>query len=115
MNTNGDERLAKLMHERRTDPERFLFQCDKCYGRFETRKSLQQHQDRKLFKCPFKDCCRKFTHRWELVTHQKQCPGRVLQGDFDNYKIYQMINIRHTEKPRKFNLLDLWVKYPYWF
>ncbi|UXI14227.1 hypothetical protein NH340_JMT00170 [Sarcoptes scabiei] len=76
---------------------------------------LSEHQSRKLFKCSFKNCHQKFTHKYELVTHQKVCPGRILNGDFDNYRIYQLIHTRHSEKPRKFNQDDLWVKYPYWF
>lgn len=91
MDINADERLSKLIRERREDGDKFLFQCDKCYGRFVTRKELTEHQDRKLFKCHFKDCSKKFTHKYELVTHQKVCPGRVLNGDFDNYRIYQMM------------------------
>lgn len=85
----ANEVLSKAMHEKR-DTSKWLFDCTKCHGKFETRKELDAHLARKLFKCPFK-CPQKFTHKAELVWHEKTCPGRIRNGNFDNYKIYQMM------------------------
>jgi len=90
MNTNPNQILAKCMREKR-DTSKWLFDCPGCYGKFETKRDLTAHQARKLFKCPFKDCTHKFTHKYELVEHERVCPGRVLNGNFDNYKIYQLM------------------------
>lgn len=89
MNSNGDASLAKILHDKR-DTSKWLFDCPGCYGKFETKKDLVAHQQRKLFKCPFK-CPQKYTHKWDLVEHQKICRGRILNGNFDNYKIYQIM------------------------
>lgn len=67
-----------------------MFDCPKCYGKFETKKELTDHLERRLFKCPFK-CAQKFSHKYELVGHERVCPGRIRNGNFDNYKIYQMM------------------------
>lgn len=90
MNTNGDAILGAHYREKREEPSKWMFECDHCYGKFPTKKDLTAHQQRKLFKCPFK-CPQKFTHKDELVTHERVCRGRVREGNFDNYKIYQLM------------------------
>lgn len=89
MNSNGHASLAKIMAEKR-DKSQWLFDCPGCYGKFATKKELVEHQQRKLFKCPFK-CPQKFTHKYEQTEHSAVCKGRILSGNFDNYKIYQLM------------------------
>lgn len=90
MDTNADKILSKTISEKREEQSKWLFECRKCYGKFPTKRDLTKHVERKLFKCPFK-CTKKFTHKDELVTHQQTCRGRILNGNFDNYKIYQLM------------------------
>jgi hypothetical protein len=67
-----------------------MFDCERCYGKFPTKRALEDHLNRRLFKCPFR-CKQTFVHKDELVTHQRNCTGRLKNSSFDCYKIYHMM------------------------